>query len=488
MIAAALGLELRILARSPWRVLVLLLVLGTGFFATFQGQLDVRRWEDSVEAGFAAQNETVAETRELFAAGEKGPEERPWVDLSDPVWQDWYAATRLCRTPAPLAGIAFAAAEVGTVAIRINRWTDPTLPQGARIENPELAAAGGLDLVTVLALLLPLMILALGVELGGYERATGILPMIRVQSGRDRTWLTARCIAVGVIGAAVGLSLVAGACALGSMNAGSGLAFATLVVAYVAVWTALLGAVALRVQNPSQGAVAMGAAWILLCVLVPAIGVERSAALAADDFAIDLTVEARDAGQAYADWEDEAVLARMQERFSDLQGQVPEDRSEAADVARSALWIVGLEELLANRRERSGRQSRLVGMMSLASPAVAFTHALEGLAGRGPEAARSFQQSVVEATSARISRYVQSTWSSQTLDSQDFEELLTITPATVGSLVRPAWKEGGLLGAWALLFVALAGILSRRRRARNLVTTVPRLQRPPSTQIAGSAR
>ena len=492
MIRAALGLELRTLVRSPLRMLVLILTLATGIFVLVQGQRDVGRWQEAIEAARAEQEESLAEARAFFAADQLGPEDRPWVDLSQARWQDWYAATRLVREPASLAGIAFASPEAGAVAVRINRFANPLLAQGARIENPELVAAGGLDLVTVLALLLPLMLLAMGVEVGGHERASGILPLVRVQSGRDRSWLCARCMAVGIIGATTGLALVAVASIAGGAELGDGLAFGGLVLAYVALWTALLAAVALVARHPSQGAVLLGAAWITLCVLVPAIGVERAAALAADDFGLDLTVEARDAGQALDELEEEDLFAALLQRFPDLQDHVPEDRSAGSRTARDGLRSIALEERVTRREQLGQEQASLVQLMSIASPAVAFTRALERLAGRDPEAAREYRRAVVSAAADRMQRYIASTWSSIPLGVEDFEETHAATPESMEARVSLPASQLVILAAWALALAGLAGFLSRptaqRGTAAGIQRAVGALPQQRAASVSRSAR
>ena len=275
-------------------------------------------WQEAIETGRQAEEKALTEARGYFEAGETGPADRSWVNLTQPRWQDSYAATRVAREAAPLAGIAFASAEAGAVTMRLSRSADPLLASANKIENPALAAAGGLDLVAVFALLLPLLILAMGLEIGGYERATGVLPLLVVQSGRARAWLWARSLAVGVIAAVAGLLLCIAATLWMGAGLPSALPLAALVLAYVAVWTTLLGGVAQLARNASHGAVTLGAMWILLCVLIPSISAERSAALAADDFAVDLTVEARDAGADVATLEDAELYRRLLARYPAL--------------------------------------------------------------------------------------------------------------------------------------------------------------------------
>ena len=456
MIATALGLELRNLIRSPLRLLILALVLGVGCFTIAQGEEDVKQWNESINKGLVAQNESLEEARGYFSKRVVGPTDRPWINLRDAHWQDVYAATRLARDPAPLAGMAFASAESGAVTMRLYRFTDPMLSQGNRIENPALAAAGGLDLVTVLALLIPLLILALGVEVGGYERSTGLLPLVRVQTGRDRSWIWARCLAVGLIAAVIGLTLAVIAVAAAGAGLWDAIPLCALIIAYVGVWTALLAAVALKAHNPSHGAVGLGTAWIVLCVLIPSLGVERSAALAAGDFALDLTVEAREEKGAVYEKQEGELYSAVHERFPSLVGKEPDPRSSGVRSAREGVRLIGLEDRMAERDRRSQSHANLVKWMNLASPTLAFTHALEGLAGRGPETDQAFRQAMVDAVAKRTELSIAANWRQRPLGLSDFESLIEASP-TAFSRPVPNWTSPLLvLGVWMIALVGLA--------------------------------
>lgn len=466
MILAALLLELRSLVRSPFRLIVLFLVIGAGLFVINEGQRDVKRWNEAIATGQAEQEEALEEVRGYFASGDLGPADRPWIQLTSPRWQDWYAATRISRAPAPLAGIAFASAESGAVSVRVNRFADPLLAAGMNIENPVLAAAGGLDLVAVLSLLLPLLILALGVEVGGFERYSGLLPLVRVQSGKNHAWLWARCFAVGLIAAGVGLLLVLVATLWAGADLASAGALIALVLMYVALWTALLATVAVVSRHPSHGAVSLGAAWIVFCFLIPAIGVERSAALASNDFALDLTVDARDAAHEHAESELQELYALVFQRFPELREAAPYSLSQGRREVHDALRIVHLEERMEGRAKVAAKHDALVSAVGMASPTVAFSRALERIAGRSPESAEAFRKAVVDAAASRAERYIRTTWNSTKLDLEDFEELHASTPQFVEP-PQPSWvREFTDLVGWTLIFLVLAVLLAKRSHGR----------------------
>ncbi|MDC3283429.1 hypothetical protein OAV41_02515 [Planctomycetota bacterium] len=462
MIFAALQLEFRNLLRSPLRFIALILVLGSGIFVLIKGQQDIAYWESTINEGQKSQEESIAEARGYLSTGETGPANRSWVNIREPHWQDYYAANRMSRIPSALAGIAFASAESGATTIRINRFADPLLAQGNKIENPALAAAGGLDLVTVLAMLLPLIVIALGIEVGGYERAAGLLPLIRVQSGRDRSWIWARSIAVGIITAIVGGWLSLLAILMGGSGLESGLILLLLVFSYVVVWTTLLGIISQISRSPSHGAVALGAAWIILCVLVPSIGVERSASLAADDFALDLTVESRNEASESYQIPNRELFASVLRRFPSLAEHVPEDRQSARYSAIDGLGIIALEDRMLKREARARDYRDLVARMSWWTPSLAFTSALERLAGRDPESVWNFRRSVVSAVASRMEHAIAADWKGKPLGAQNFEDIVSSTPGEIKPLPLDWGKEFIILIVWSMGLLLFGTLVARR--------------------------
>ena len=106
MLKLAAAFELRALGRGGPGAWALLAFLAVGALALVVGQRHVSHWEGAVVAAEEAAATSMEQARDHLEAGESGPEDRPWVDLAQPMWQDAYAATRIARLPRPLAGIA----------------------------------------------------------------------------------------------------------------------------------------------------------------------------------------------------------------------------------------------------------------------------------------------------------------------------------------------------------------------------------------------
>ncbi|MEM9303069.1 MAG: DUF3526 domain-containing protein [Pseudomonadota bacterium] len=411
----------------------MLAFLAVGALAIVLGERFVAQLEGAHAAAEQAQEASVREARDYLARGEPGPPDRAWVDLGYPLWQDWYAGTRVARDPGPLAGIAAGAVDQAPAVFRVSRLADPMAAGGYRIENPELAA-GAVDLVFVLGLLLPLLIGVLGLHIGSRERETRLDLLIMVQAGSDRAWLIARTLAVGAIagGAATGLCVAAGLVSGASWSKIGGLVLLTL--AYAGLWSGLLLAVNARATTVRGAAFLYGGVWTLLCVLVPTLSAELALGRVQVDYALAETLDAR--GLRYDAYEQgiEAVLPELYARYPRLE-TMPAAAADPLDplIARHAYDGILVAALAERHRvrlaeEQSARQVANWG--SWFSPAIALSLTLERFAGVGPDAAAAYRGHLVTLIEARVRWVLETAWQDQPLDAEDFDALVSAAPSS----------------------------------------------------------
>ncbi|HCH66446.1 MAG: hypothetical protein CL927_07575 [Deltaproteobacteria bacterium] len=457
MLSLALPFELRSLLRNRVGITAVLAYIVIGSVAIAMGARHVSAWEHALDEAKQAQEASVAEASGYFESGKPGPEDRSWVDLSKPRWQNEYAATRVVRDPGPLAGIAAGSIDPAPVAFQLRSRADPLAVAGYRIENPEVAS-GSVDLVFVLTMLTPLLIGVLGLEIGGRDREERIDRLVIVQAGEVRGWLVARVVAVTTIAS----TAVATVCLAAALVGGAGFsASATLLgmaLGYTILWGGLLLVVAAGAPTVRVGAFGFGALWTVLCVLLPAtvaeIGVGRTAA----DFAIGETLDARAQQWSAYDQDAEVRVQALYARFPELQ-ELPAGLEEmlAPGLSRHTYKASQLERLEARHSARLQQEAdarQFATRASWLSPPIALTVALERVAGVGPEAASAYRSHVVEAFTDRLHWIVVQAWTLEPLDQGTFEDLVAEGPAPF------RWRPIGLASpAAALLVWLLAGWL-----------------------------
>lgn len=249
----------------------MLLLLGCNALALLSG---LRALEERRERIAAIQTDRAKEHERVmgwFAEGAKGPDDMPWVDISDPFWCSWYARPKAILAPSPLFAIAPGRSAdnpwFADLAYFSNAYSPSLAPE---IGDPEHRQLGTFDAVFVLIYLMPLSLLALLFDVGGAERDRGTWTLVRSHTGGMRSWLALRFLVPML---AVWLVTVA---PLALMAARIGaptwpmLGILVLATAYLLLWVLLLLAAGMARGTNDQalrGAIAHAA----FCLVLPGV-------------------------------------------------------------------------------------------------------------------------------------------------------------------------------------------------------------------------
>jgi len=453
------------LLRSRSAALALAGFITIGALAVVTGQRYVAQWEEALATAEAAQQSLITETRGYFERGEPGPADRPWVDLGQPLWQDWYSGTRVARLPGALAGIAAGAVDSAPAVFRVNRLADPLAAGGYRIENPELAV-GAVDMVIVIGLLLPLLVGVLGLNIGSWERESRLDRQITVQAGALFPWLLARTLAVALIaGGAVTVLCLVSALLGGASTLETG-AFVLTAWLYTALWSGLLLLVNARAKTLKSAAFGFGALWTLLCILLPTVSAELALARVQQDYALSETLDARGLRYDSYDLEMNAVLPALYDRYPTLRDRPAAKAEELPPVASrhayDGLMFIALESRNAGRLAQEQSARRVATFSAWLSPAVAFALALERLAGVGPDAASDYRTHLVAAVLARGEWLLEKAWDQEPLDQQDYEALIADASAGFSASTRNLTVPLLALAGWTVFAWSFALLLLAR--------------------------
>jgi len=469
----ALRFELTVLRRNRSRMLALAAFAAIGLLAVYVGQQQVQQWQNAIAISSHSQTDSITEALAYLSSGEPGPAARPWVDLTQPLWQDRYADTRVAREPSALAGIAAGAVDPTPVVFTLHRLADPLAAAGAQIENPELAA-GMVDLVLVLGLLLPLLIGVLGIDVGSQERESGLDRMIIVQAGSMHRWLIFRMFAVTMIAAACAVSL----CLVASLAGKAQPAESMWLIGFAAVMSALWGGLLLAINAISRSvrgsAFAYGVLWTGLCVILPALAAQIGLDRVQADFAVTETLQVRDLRYAAYAQELETILPTFYANHPEL-ADLPAATEQplAADVARhvyDALQLANVRSRHAQRVQEERQAQLITERAAWLSPTIALALGLERLAAVGTEAASAFRGYLVMAVDERVRWLLDKAWHQQPLSENDFTALIATSPVNFkpvpGEFLRPML----ILTLWALLawLLAYAAVV---RQERHTVAT-----------------
>jgi len=179
--------------RTPFKLVALLLFIFAGVYALHNGaSLYNRQASEIAKINEKVEGET-QENIDFFDAGQLGPEDRPWVDLSTPFWATWYSPNYHFKTPSPTLVYNIGQTEQYGFYKRVSFNSSPyDADMAEEIANPERLLAGTLDFSFVTLFLLPLLLLVCLYNVKGAEAESGILPLIYAQTGSKTAWLLSR--------------------------------------------------------------------------------------------------------------------------------------------------------------------------------------------------------------------------------------------------------------------------------------------------------
>lgn len=340
-----------------------------------------------------------------------------------------------------------------------------------QIDNPAQLAAGSLDLAFVVVHLVPLALLVLGFGVLATDRERGALAMLLSQpvSARAVAWtrlalragLVYGIVAIVAIGTVVDAA-VRGDAPFDAWRLGMWLAG---VAVYVAVWTALVGAVVATDLEADASALALVALWLVLTIVMPSLASLAARYAAPLPSRLELVTELRAAENA-ANARSRALLQGYVADHPELQGA--EGGAVAPFVKTFFLVQRTVEAAAAPVRGRYDAQRRaqaeVVAALRYLSPALLAQGVLQDAAGTGPARYEAFRRLAVEERARWLAAVETPLMSGRRLGVEQYEAL---PRATVPAERFPEVARRVMGPAVALIVLAVAlGVWAQRRLPR----------------------
>jgi ABC-2 type transport system permease protein len=469
---ARFDLRLLMAERGVWVVLAVLALAVAA--AAASGRAWGAAQAATAEQARAADTGRLDSLRATLAA--RANDTTPLAPFGDPR-SPYAAGTTLARRWAvlptlPLGPIATGQSDLFPSYARVSIVSRETLYATEELENPANLLAGRFDLAFVIAVLYPLLVIALAYNVLSAEREGGTLRLIRAQPVPPGAVLLGKALArAGVLtGAAVllvGVGAAAARVPLSAPGAPTGLALvALLVVAYGLLWFALALLVNAGRRGSAANALWLLGAWLVAVVLAPSLLAAGVAAWAPAPSQVELVQARREASREATARAAQALAAFMQDHPELAPADRPVDANDAQlrnlavqdDIART------VRPLERRHAEQLARQQAAVDRWRFASPALAVHGTLAALAGTDAARFRTFERAA--------DGYV------TTLRDHFAAKVLAgakLTASDVGAIPDFAWStddgsstERALLDAAVLLaLAAVVGGVAYRRTARG---------------------
>ncbi len=298
--------------------------------------------------------------------------------------------------PAPLPLLASGQSDLSPGHESVVLWK-LAAPADSRseLENPSHLMAGRFDLAFVLVWLYPLFLLALVYDLMAGDREAGTLRLALAQGVTPCRWMARRALAraLPMLTLATLATLAAGFFGGAGDTAARLVLALAVVLAYGLFWIALAVAVNAVARSAAGAATGLGAAWVLLVLVVPTLLNVTVETLYPTPSRPELVAAGRKAS------------GEAEKRGGELLNSFYRDHPEMAPAGQQADFAAqhltvqtevgrAVEPVRQKFDAQLARQQTAVGQWRFLSPAIAAHEALTDLAGTGYWRHRAFREQV----------------------------------------------------------------------------------------------
>jgi len=265
--------EYKHFVRSKFKTFSLVLFIGAAVYGLQNGYELFQKHNSEIAAIKTKNTESVKTIESWFDEGKKGPEDRPWINITTPFWAIWNAPSTVVKTPSALMPFTIGQTEQFGYYKQVTNWSttfDSDLAE--EIANPERLATGTLDFSFVIIYLLPILVIVLLFNIGGLEKDLGFDRLIQVNSISPKKWLLARfafyflALIIVLLVLMLPYAILSGAF---QNEFGTFIKLFLYVSLYTFLWFSVFYFINLSGKGSTNQAMKMVSVWLLFCIVLP---------------------------------------------------------------------------------------------------------------------------------------------------------------------------------------------------------------------------
>ena len=413
--------------RSPFKLIAVILFVLASIYGLHNGAALFKKQSEEISKIEDKIVEERAKWVSYYEKGEKGPQDRPWVDISEPFWAVWNTPIYHFKKPSPALVYNIGQAEQYGFYKEVDFGDsvyDADMTE--EIANPERLQSGTLDFAFVALYLLPLLLLICLYNIKGAEADKGFLPLIYSQTGKEHSWLLAR---VSFYGVALLISIIAlmlyGAMLTGVFTS-AGTSFLQIsywLSLYLVFWLVIFTLI-LHYGNSSIGnTLKMLGVWLLFAFIVPAtvhqwISIKEPASLMTEF--IDVK---RDETEKLWEEPEEVIESRINEIYPELK-EGGESSGKKIPINESATAISNemVKESIAGIEDRNASRNRLIRLSYWFNPLTFMQNKLNQLSETHYQDYQDYRDEIQSMIDKQIKLMVLEGWKGVEVDKEKYLE------------------------------------------------------------------
>ena len=411
-------------SRNPFKIVALVLFVVAALYGLHNGatlyQVQIEEIGKIKEQAETDRQKYIA----YYDKGQKGPEDRPWIDLSTPFWAIWYNGIYYFKTPSPALVYNIGQAEQYGYYKRVTFLANPYDPDMTNeIANPERLQVGTLDFSFALLYLLPLLLLILLYNLKSAEAEQCFLPIIEVQVGSQKVWLLSRVTFYLVLIFVVIVSLLVYGGILTNVFTLIPVAFGQMLfysLIYLLFWSMLYFFILWRGKRIIDTTLQMAGLWMILAFVIPAvvhqwISIEKPVNLMTEYIAAT-----RDDRQQLYRLPDSVIQARLFAMFPEIEGTPVDEDSARRIIARNQSTTALVNEMMKRSitsiENENRSKNKLIQSFLWVNPIPSFQNSLNKISKSHFDDYQQYRDEIQKVIDKQIRVLVLDTWNDTKVD------------------------------------------------------------------------
>ena len=415
--------------RSPFKIVAVLLFIVASMYGLQNGANLYEKQNTEIER-ISKEAENERETiLSYFENNEKGPEKKPWIDVTTPYWAIGNTPTYHFKKPSPALVYTIGQTEQYGFYKAIGTSSSPYDADMAKeIANPERIQSGTLDFSFVILFLLPLLLLVLLYTIKGQEAEQGFLQLVIVQTESKNWWILARTAFYTLLLLVILLGLLLYGAMLTNV-------FETVMVfwnvllwvsIYLIFWVIIYFLILKYGQSTVSNTLQMIGIWLLFAFIVPAaihqwISIEKPTNLM-----VDIIDVKRDKTDEIYNQTNELTDEQLFKLYPNLkQTEIAKDTLRIITARRSsirALINIAMKDATAKVEEDNRSKNELISKTYWLNPVTYFQNKLNQLSNSHYNDYQNYRNDIQNLVDKRIEIMVSDIWNDVKVDKTKYLE------------------------------------------------------------------
>jgi len=415
--------------RSPFKIVAVLLFIVASMYGLQNGANLYEKQNTEIER-ISKEAENERETiLSYFENNEKGPEKKPWIDVTTPYWAIGNTPTYHFKKPSPALVYTIGQTEQYGFYKAIGTSSSPYDADMAKeIANPERIQSGTLDFSFVILFLLPLLLLVLLYTIKGQEAEQGFLQLVIVQTESKNWWILARTAFYTLLLLVILLGLLLYGAMLTNV-------FETVMVfwnvllwvsIYLIFWVIIYFLILKYGQSTVSNTLQMIGIWLLFAFIVPAaihqwISIEKPTNLM-----VDIIDVKRDKTDEIYNQTNELTDEQLFKLYPNLkQTEIAKDTLRIITARRSsirALINIAMKDATAKVEEDNRSKNELISKTYWLNPVTYFQNKLNQLSNSHYNDYQNYRNDIQNLVDKRIEIMVLDIWNDVKVDKTKYLE------------------------------------------------------------------